>query len=319
VADLPCAGDVVTIHLSTRRFVCRVQWCDRKIFTERMALVAPFARKTRRLWAQLQRHGFALGGEPRITSRPGVGNAREPRTLLRLVRAAVLPPLNPVVALGIDDWSQRKGHVFGTILVDLEAHRIIDLLPDRTADSVAGWLVSKWLELLLKIEPTLRRIGYLYNPDNPGHVSNLEHFNTSAAALGVQVVPAENRSLADLDGAFERVVASGAEAFIASGYGNLEGTARLAGLAMSHHLVSLAWGGAEASLEVRDRAGAQGRSFGQRFLRETGLEPVTPQQITKRRRLCHPSLPCPRHVRAAAYQRPSRVTISTQKFQPLCE
>jgi hypothetical protein len=44
------------------------------------------------------------------------------------------------VALGIDDWSQRKGHVFGTILVDLEAHKIVDLLPDRTADGVAGWL-----------------------------------------------------------------------------------------------------------------------------------------------------------------------------------
>jgi putative ABC transport system substrate-binding protein len=108
-----------------------------------------------------------------------------------------------------------------------------------TGISNGGFDVSKWLELLLKIEPTLRRIGYLYNPDNPGHVSNLEHFNTSAAALGVQVVPAENRSLADLDDAFETVVASGAEAFIASGYGDAEGTARLAGLALSHHLVSL--------------------------------------------------------------------------------
>jgi transposase len=63
--------------------------------------------------------------------------------LLRLVRAAPLPPIDPVVALGIDDWSQRKGHVFGTILVDLEAHRIIDLLPDRTADAVAGWLAGQ--------------------------------------------------------------------------------------------------------------------------------------------------------------------------------
>jgi transposase len=63
--------------------------------------------------------------------------------LLRLVRAAPLPPVSPVVALGIDDWSQRKGHVFGTILVDLVAHRIIDLLPDRTADGVAGRLARQ--------------------------------------------------------------------------------------------------------------------------------------------------------------------------------
>jgi len=62
------------------------------------------------------------------------------RTLLRLVRAAPLPPIEPVVALGVDDWSQRKGHIFGTILVNLQAHKVIDLLPDRTADGLATWL-----------------------------------------------------------------------------------------------------------------------------------------------------------------------------------
>jgi transposase len=62
VADLPCAGSAVTIHLATRRFVCRTPWCPRKIFTERLpAVVAPRARKTTRLWAQLQGSGFALG------------------------------------------------------------------------------------------------------------------------------------------------------------------------------------------------------------------------------------------------------------------
>jgi transposase len=65
------------------------------------------------------------------------------RTLLRLVRAAPLPEIEPVIALGVDDWSQRKGHIFGTILVNLEAHKVIDLLPDRTADSLATWLESQ--------------------------------------------------------------------------------------------------------------------------------------------------------------------------------
>jgi hypothetical protein len=65
------------------------------------------------------------------------------RTLLRLVRAAPLPPIDPVVALGVDDWSQRKGHIFGTLLVNLQAHKVIDLLPDRTADGLATWLESQ--------------------------------------------------------------------------------------------------------------------------------------------------------------------------------
>jgi transposase len=65
------------------------------------------------------------------------------RTLLRLVRAAPLPPIEPVVALGVDDWSQRKGHIFGTILVNLQAHKVIDLLPDRRAATLATWLESQ--------------------------------------------------------------------------------------------------------------------------------------------------------------------------------
>jgi transposase len=144
ITDLPCAGDVVTIHLSTRRFVCRMRWCRRKIFTERLpSLVAPFARKTTRLWSQLQRNGFAMGGDPGSRHAAAAGMPVSARTLLRLVRAAPLPPIDPVVALGVDDWSQRKGHIFGTILVNLKAHRVIDLLPDRTADGLATWLESQ--------------------------------------------------------------------------------------------------------------------------------------------------------------------------------
>ena len=144
LTDLPCAGDVVTIHLSTRRFLCRVRWCRRKIFTERLpSLVAPFARKTTRLWAQLQRNGFALGGDPGSRHAAAAGMPVSARTLLRLVRAAPLPPIEPVVALGVDDWSQRKGHIFGTILVNLEAHKVIDLLPDRTTATLATWLETQ--------------------------------------------------------------------------------------------------------------------------------------------------------------------------------
>ena len=144
ITDLPCAGDVVTIHLSTRRFVCRVRWCRRKIFTERLpSLVAPFARKTSRLWTQLQRNGFAMGGDPGSRHAAAAGMPVSARTLLRLVRAAPLPEIEPVVALGVDDWSQRRGHIFGTILVNLEAHKVIDLLPDRTAGTVATWLESQ--------------------------------------------------------------------------------------------------------------------------------------------------------------------------------
>lgn len=141
IADLPCVGAVVTLHLRTRRFACRVRWCRRKIFTERLpALVALSARRTNRLRAQLQRTGFDLGGAPGAQHATATGTPVSRRTLLRLVRAAPVLEAGAVRVVGVDDWAQKRGRTYGTILVNLETQEVIDLLPDRTAEALAAWL-----------------------------------------------------------------------------------------------------------------------------------------------------------------------------------
>ena len=47
---------------------------------------------------------------------------------------------SPVRIVGIDDWSWRKSWRYGTIIVDLERRKVMDILEDRSVASVAQWL-----------------------------------------------------------------------------------------------------------------------------------------------------------------------------------
>ena len=140
-AFVPCGLRPVCLSLEARKFFCRTPHCPRKIFTERLPdLVQPWARRTNRLRSVLQALGLATGGEGGAWLAPKLGMRVAPTTLLRGMRAMSNPVVETVHVLGIDDWSYKRGQTFGTILVDLERHRVIDLLPDRTTETVKSWL-----------------------------------------------------------------------------------------------------------------------------------------------------------------------------------
>ena len=137
--DLSTGDQHVSIHLTSRKWFCDESFCPQRIFTERFSWVKPYARQTSRLQQLLRKIAFSMScrqaEKVACSFLPSISHD----TLLRMIRATSIT-LPATTTIGLDDFSFRKGHRYGTLICDLITHQPLAILPERTTEIVEEWL-----------------------------------------------------------------------------------------------------------------------------------------------------------------------------------
>ncbi|WP_181833100.1 ISL3 family transposase [Bacillus taeanensis] len=140
IQDLPVNEKIVYLQVQVRKFFCTNVYCENIVFTERFSWVEPYQRRTKRLHKVLVR--LTLSNNCLAASRMVnlFHAAISHDSLLRFIHQIKVPSYSQPTRVGIDDFAFKKRNRYGTLIVDLDSKKPIDVLNSQDGTSVQSWL-----------------------------------------------------------------------------------------------------------------------------------------------------------------------------------
>ena len=142
ITDLPVFQNRTLILLKTRKFKCGNSRCHRKVFSEQTPDILRYSRRTMRAANILETFAIELTGKLGSIISKQLHITVSSSTITRIAHGHQLMEITQPRILGVDDWAYRKGVSYGTILIDMETSRPIELLPSRDGKVLKDWLLK---------------------------------------------------------------------------------------------------------------------------------------------------------------------------------